>query len=297
MDLSTLGGHSEQYQLSHAEIELVISAIELCCGQSFKDYSPKSMRRLIENLTYDERLRHPSELIPKLFHDPDFSASVIDKLTVSYSELFRDPHLFLQLKDNIFAQLASYPRFSIWVAGCATGEEVYSLAILLEEAGLLDKGQIYASDISRLALQSAASGKLKFRLTNQDEIRYQASGGTQSIYDYFSVEDETNQLPRLHPRLLSKVIFQHHDLVSQPSFVSAQLVLCRNVFIYFNRDLQEQVLSLLLDSMTSRSYLAIGTEENINFCKASSALEIISRRAGLFRKRSLLKDLAENDSA
>ncbi len=282
--LSTASSNTPS-ETSTAELQLVIAAINSCCAQDFSGYSQQSIGRLINNLVHDEKLHHASELIPKLFHDDAFKERVIDKLTVSYSQLFRDPELFIQLKERIFPLLASYPRFSIWVAGCATGEEVYSLAILLEEAGLLEHGQIYASDISGQALRVAASGKLRSAITTQDAERYQASGGNANLADYFNDDNG----PTLVPKLLSRVIFQRHDLVSQPSFISAQLILCRNVFIYFNRELQNKVLSLLLSSMTSRGYLAVGIEENINFCEDSDDLELVSRKAGLYRKCSLLK--------
>ncbi len=286
MDLTPLTTPSHPTsETSTAELQLVVEAVKRCCAQDFSGYSQRSIGRLINNLVHEEKLHHASELIPKLFHDDAFKAHVIDKLTVSYSQLFRDPELFLQLKQKIFPLLASYPRFSIWVAGCATGEEVYSLAIMLEEAGLLEHGQIYASDISNQALTIAASGKLKSPLNAEDEERYKASGGNANLADYFSHDKGSTLLSKL----LSRVIFQHHDLVSQPSFISAQLILCRNVFIYFNRELQNKVLSLLLSSMTSRSYLAVGIEENLNFCTDINDLELVSRKAGLYRKRSLLK--------
>ncbi len=268
---------------SHFEINLVISAIHQYCGQDFSGYSLKSIQRLLENILHDEKLTHLSELIPKIVHQEKFQRSIIDRLTVSYSQLFRDPDLFLQLKKHILPLFSSYPRISLWVAGCATGEEAYSLAILLEEAGLLEHSQIYASDISAKALAAAASGTLKFNLTELDEQRYLASGGSKSLADYFSSTPD----PVLNKRLLSRIIFERHDLANQASFISAQLVLCRNVFIYFDRDLQDKVLALLLNSMTSRGYLAVGIEESIAFCGNIEKLELVSRKAGLYQKRSL----------
>lgn len=267
------------------ELSLVLQAIKDCCGQDFSGYSPASMKRLVDNLVFDEQLQYPSQLIPELYHGGSLKKRVIDKLTVSYSQLFRDPALFIQLKEEVFPVLASYPRFSIWVAGCATGEEVFSLVITLQEAGLLEKSQIYASDISPLALRIASLGKLKSAITAEDEARYQASGGSASLSEYFSDELE----PHLDPKLLERVSFQSHDLAGQPSFLSAQLVMCRNVFIYFNRYLQCEVLSLLLKSMTSRGYLAIGTEESIEACTEKESLELVSRKAGLYRKRPALQ--------
>ena len=263
------------------ELELVIRTINKCCGQSFDGYSPRSIRRLVEGIMHDEQLKYISLLIPKILYDIAFQEKIIDKMTVSYSQLFRDPSLFIKLKQDIFPQLASYPRISLWVAGCATGEEAYSLAILLDEAGLLEQSQIYASDISPQALKSAGSGKLNSALTEDDEIRYRQSGGKKSLKYYFNNENENI----LCQRLMSRIVFERHDLANQASFLSAQLVLCRNVFIYFERELQNKVLSLLLDSTTSRGYIAVGVEENISFCNNSSSLEIISRKAGLYRKR------------
>lgn len=263
------------------ELELVITTINKCCGQSFDGYSPRSIRRLVEGIMHDEQLKYISLLIPKILYDIAFQEKIVDKMTVSYSQLFRDPSLFSKLKQDVLPQLATYPRISLWVAGCATGEEAYSLAILLDEAGLLEQSQIYASDISSQALKSAASGKLDSALTEQDEMRYQQSGGTKSLKYYFDNENGN----RLCQRLMSHIVFERHDLANQSSFLSAQLVLCRNVFIYFERELQNRVLLLLLDSTTNRGYVAVGIEENISFCNNSSSLELISRKAGLYRKR------------
>ena len=269
--------------LKKYEMQMVIDCIYHSCGHDFSQYSQVSMQRLVENMRLEERLVHIAELVPKILHDQQFKQQLVDRLTISYSQLFRDPQLFQKLRTEVFPLLLSYPRISIWVAGCATGEEVYSLAIMLHEAGLLQRCQIYATDVSGAALRVASSGKLRFSVTPEDQQRYQASGGQRKLTDYFSAQQQYT----LSETLLSQIIFERHDLIQQPEFISAQLVLCRNVFIYFERALQNRVLQLLIDSLTNGGYLAMGVEENIGFCDNFKKLEIVSRKAGLYKKNGL----------
>ena len=208
----------------------------------------------------------------------------MDQLTVNYSQLFRDPVFFLHLKQTVLPNLKSYPRLSVWVAGCANGEEAYSLAILLHESGLLANTQIYATDISRTALQQAASGVLKNPLDSKAEKRYRLSGGEACLSDYFlSAYDHQ----KFKQDLLDNISFEHHDLTQQTGFISPQLILCRNVLIYFKRELQNKVLSMLADSIVCGGFLAIGLEENISFHDDYLRFDILSQNSGLYRKKYL----------
>ena len=211
-----------------------------------------------------------------------FRRNVIDRLTVSYSVMFRDPELFKRLKDDVLLYLQSFPRLSVWIAGCADGEEVYSLAILLAEAGLLERTQLYATDISPAALENARSGILQRPLDEDVVERYQASGGSRELRDYFS---PANGQLKINSDLLQRIAFEKHDLVQQPNHVSAHLILCRNVFIYFGHDLKDRVLDKLADALMPGGFLAIGVEESISLCGAYRRFDILSRKAGLYRKK------------
>lgn len=264
------------------ELELLLEALYRFCDYDLRQYGRRSLMRLIQNVLAEHGLEHVSDLIPLVAHDLDFRRNVIDRLTVSYSVMFRDPELFKRLQDDVLLYLQSFPRLSVWIAGCADGEEVYSLAILLAEAGLLERTQLYATDISPGALENARSGILQRPLDEDVVERYQASGGGGELRDYFSPVG--GQL-KLNDQLLQRIAFEKHDLVQQPNHVSAHLILCRNVFIYFGHDLKNRVLGKLADALMPGGFLAIGVEENISLCESYRRFDILSRKAGLFRKK------------
>lgn len=264
------------------ELDLLLEALYRFCDYDLRQYGRRSLMRLIQNILAEYGLHHVSDLIPMVAHDMSFRRTVIDRLTVSYSVMYRDPELFKRLRDDVFLYLQSFPRLSVWVAGCADGEEVYSLAILLAEAGLLERTQLYATDISPKALENARSGILQRPLDDDVIQRYQASGGTDDLKRYFS---SNNGQLQIDSDILQRIAFEKHDLVQQPSHVSAHLILCRNVFIYFDHRLKNKVLAKLGDALMVNGFLAIGIEESISLCEAYSRFDILSRKAGVYRKK------------
>lgn len=264
------------------ELELLLEALYRFCDYDLRQYGRRSLLRLIQNILAEHGLHHVSDLIPLVAHDASFRRTVIDRLTVSYSVMYRDPELFKRLRDDVFLYLQSFPRLSVWVAGCADGEEVYSLAILLAEAGLLERTQLYATDISPKALENARSGILQRPLDDDVIQRYQASGGVSDLRCYFS---SSNGQLKLNKDILQRIAFEKHDLVQQPSHVSAHLILCRNVFIYFDHALKNKVLAKLGDALMASGFLAIGVEENISLCAAYNGFDVLSRKAGVYRKK------------
>ncbi len=276
-------------RISRAELMLFIDAIRQHCGYNLSQYASNSLRRLVKTLTNGEGVTGVADLIEMLRCNPQFRYRVMDYLTVSYSQLFRDPLFFLQLKQAVFPFLESYPRLSIWVAGCANGEEAYSMAIALQEAGLLQKSQIYATDISHSALQHARSGMLLNSLNQEAATRYHKSGGQADLSEYF---DSSQHGEKLKQGLLGKISFEHHDLTQQHGFISPQLVLCRNVLIYFKIELQNKVFSLLSESVVEGGFLAIDPEGNSSLYHDYKQFEILSLKAGLLRKKNLLVSTA-----
>ncbi|MBN3564125.1 CheR family methyltransferase [Aliamphritea spongicola] len=264
------------------ELELLLEALYRFCDYDLRQYGRRSLMRLIQNVLAEHGLEHVSDLIPLVAHDLAFRRNVIDRLTVSYSVMFRDPELFKRLEEDVLLYLQSFPRLSIWIAGCADGEEVYSLAILLAEAGLLERTQLYATDISPGALGNARSGILQRPLDVDVLERYKASGGRGELREYFT---PLNGQLRLNDNLLQRIAFEKHDLVQQPNHVSAHLILCRNVFIYFGHELKNRVLDKLADALVPGGFLAIGVEESISLCESYRRFDILSRKAGLFRKK------------
>ena len=271
----------EQDTIEDIEFDLFIQAMLRFHGYDFRQYARQSLKRRVISVMQERLLSSISALIPLLAHDPECRNDIVNGLTVNYSQLFRDPFVITKIKQEILPYLASFPRLNFWVAGCAEGEEAYSLAILLDEVNLLDRSRIYATDISEKSLAKATSGILTHKLDAETATRYQQSSGQHSLSDYF-VSAYGKQ--KLKQRYLSRIHFEKHNLVQQPGFISAELILCRNVLIYFNRKLQKKVLSTMLPSLTDKGYLVIGQQENIDIFNEDFQLHPIDGNAGIYQK-------------
>ncbi|MFW5451773.1 MAG: CheR family methyltransferase [Methylophagaceae bacterium] len=263
------------------ELELFLEALLRFHHYDLKSYSRDSLLRRVKALMNEQRLGSISALIALLAHDEHFRIHAINYLTVNVSYLFRDPDVFAALKQSVFPYLTSFPRLSIWVAGCAEGLEAYSLAILLEEEGLLERSHIFATDINSKVLQQASSGVLSSPLNSDDVDRYNQSLGTASLSEYFVTAYGKQKLKQ---QLLSKITFEHHDLSQQPVFLSAQLILCRNVLIYFDKQLKEKVVDLLTESLEDNGHLVIGTKESIEFLNLEHDYLTIDKACNIYKK-------------
>lgn len=263
------------------EMDLFLEALFQFHGYNLKNYSRDSLMRRVKSLMHKQRLESISALIPLLANSESFRSHAINHLTVNVSALFRDPDVFAKLKKYVFPYLKSYPRLSIWIAGCAEGLEAYSLAILLEEERLLERTHIFATDISSKVLKQASSGVLSESLNSEDVERYNQSSGIVSLSDYFVTAYGKQKLKQ---QILSKITFEHHDLTQQPAFLSAQLILCRNVLIYFDKKLKKKVVELLWDSLDDNGYLVIGTKESIDFLDLNHDYSSIDHEASIFKR-------------
>jgi chemotaxis protein methyltransferase CheR len=201
-------------------------------------------------------------------------------LSVPVSEMFRDPDVFRALREQVFPVLASYPQINIWQAGCAKGQEVYSLAILLEEAGLYERTQIYATDFNENALRHAQEGIYPAKEAQLWSRNYLAAGGSQSLADYYSARYE---LIKLDQRLRRHVIFANHNLVTDEVFCEAHLVLCRNVLIYFSDPLQDRTLALFRDSLVRGGFLCLGTRESLDFAPSAADFAPVDAALRIYR--------------
>jgi chemotaxis protein methyltransferase CheR len=226
------------------------------------------------------KVKHTSDLIPILFHQPEKLPTIIKTLTIPVSKLFRNPSVFCAIRDQILPYLETFPKLTIWVAGCASGEEAYSLAILLKEEGALNKTQIFATDLSPLALQIASSGTLRHSLEPEDAKRYQLAGGHTSLSDFFTTKHGRS---KLNEELLASISFQQHNLVKEAAFTTPQLLLCRNVFIYFNRDLQNKVLKLFLNNLDDSGFLVLGPKESIEFSIYKTQFKVIDKSLSIYQ--------------
>ena len=221
-----------------------------------------------------------SELNSRLLHEDGFVARVIEGLSVPVSEMFRDPPVFRALRDKVFPVLASYPEINIWQAGCAHGQEVYSLAILLEEAGLYERSRIYATDFNDAALAIATDGIYATREARDWSRNYMEAGGSHSLSDYYSARYDFIKLDK---RLRRNVTFFNHNLVTDEVFCEAHLILCRNVLIYFSNPLQDRTLGLFRDSLVRGGFLCLGTRENIDFSPAGAGFTDVEHALRIYQ--------------
>ena len=251
-------------------VEILLSDILEVYGYDFTGYSRASLKRRIIRLYEMDGFVSFAEYRYKIRTEPGFFKRFLEQITINVTEMFRDPEFYRVLRSEILPRLGTYPFIRIWVAGCSTGEEAYSVAIFLKELNLLHKSLIYATDINSAVLETAAQsiiplGKIKLYTEN-----YIAAGGSEQFSDYYTAN---YTLGKLNDDLKSKIIFSTHNLVSDNSFNEFQLILCRNVIIYFDRELQTKVFELFDNSLEKFGYLALGTKETLDFSTVSKNFE------------------------
>lgn len=198
----------------------------------------------------------------KIIDDQVYFKRFVEQITVNVTEMFRDPNFFKTLRNEVLPKLGTYPFIRIWLAGCSTGEEAYSISIILKELNLLQKSLIYATDLNPTVLEKASQGMFSLSQMKQYSENYILSGGTKDFSSYYTAK---YSLAKFDDDLKHKIIFSTHNLVSDHSFNEFQLILCRNVLIYFDRDLQQKVLNLFDESLEDLGYLALGTKETLDF--------------------------------
>jgi len=263
------------------EFELLLEAIWLRHGYDFRQYARASLRRRLEALLVKCSLPSFSHLQYRILRDPPFFEKALDEITVQTTEMFRDSFFFSALKTEVLPILQTYPSLNIWHAGCSTGEEVYSLAILLAEAGLYERSTIYATDINPVVLATAAEGKYPLAKIKEMTRAYQKSGGVLPFSNYYTCRDATAYL---NQDIKKNMVFSTHNLATDEAFIDAQLVICRNVLIYFDRNLQDRAVSLMTRSLSHRGFLCLGSKESASFLKAKVQLEAFRKDAKIYRK-------------
>ncbi len=253
-------------RITDVEEKLILEAVYLRYGYDFRDYSRTSLRRRLEQFMMRQNVADPIHMIRKLLDDREYFQLFFQSISVHTSELFRDPSFFRAFRERVVPFLKTYPSVNIWLAGVSTGEEFYSLAILLREEGLLERCQIYATDISPAALKSAEQGIYSIETLQSFAKNYTEAGGSRSPSDYYTAD---YGLARFDASLRNHAVFSAHNLVSDSVFVECQVVLCRNVLIYFNRQLQERVLRLFASSLSNLGFLGLGSKETLRFSRSN----------------------------
>jgi chemotaxis protein methyltransferase CheR len=265
------------------ELDLALEALARRHGYDFTGYARASLRRRVAALAHRLDCQTIAHLIPRILYEPELLPEVLAGLSVPVTEMFRDPLAFKAIRDSVAPVLATHPRINVWLAGCATGEEAYSLAILLLEAGLLHKTQIYATDINDSALAAAEDGVYPTKAMEKAAESHMASGGLRPLASYFSLG---YGFAKIDSAIREKVSFAHHNLVSDGVFCEVNLVMCRNVLIYFDRQLQDRVLRLFETSLSRGGFLCLGAKENVAFSSVAGAFQPQDQTHRLFRKRA-----------
>jgi chemotaxis protein methyltransferase CheR len=273
------------------ERSLFVTGIQLKYGFNFSYYAEASLNRRLSFLMDKFSKNNLLELLHFILGSEKNFHTVLSQLTVTTTELFRDPQFFKVLREKVLPVLKTYPSLNIWIAGCSTGQELVSIAILLKEEGLLGRTHLYATDINPAALKAAQAAIYTIAEAQVFTKNYTASGGLNPASDYYTAE---YGLIRFDPTLFTNVIYSDHNLLTDEVFQEFQLVICRNVLIYFTRAGQERVLQLLTGSLKNRGFLVIGNRENIGQSKLKPVLDPIDLSENVFQYRRMDEVLHEN---
>ena len=265
------------------EIRLLLEAIYHRYHYDFRNYSMRSLERRVATAMERAKCSTVSELQGRVLHDSQTFAHVLEALTVQVSDLFRDPPFFRYFRERIVPELRTYPSVRLWVAGCSSGEEVYSFAIVLREEGLLEKTTIYATDISAEALAHARAGVYPIDRIPAFTENHAQAGGHESLSRYYTAAYGGAVLDR---SLRSNVLFSDHSLATDSVFAEVQVVSCRNVLIYFNRDLKERALGLFRGALARRGFLGLGSNERLEFTSENEGYDTVHQEGMWYRQRT-----------
>ncbi len=271
----------KQVEYENIEISLLLEGLLKKCGYDFRDYSKASIKRRIMHRLTLSGLNNISEMQHKVLYDDNFLSTLLLDLSINVTEMFRDPSFYKSIRKFVIPVLKTYPFIKIWHAGCSTGEEVYSMAILLKEEDMYDRAQIYATDFNESVIQEAKAGIFPVNNIKTYTTNYQKAGGNESFADYYTADYKS---VIMNQSLKKNIVFAHHNLVTDAVFGEMNLIMCRNVLIYFNRKLQNQTFKLFNDSLCHGGFLCIGSKESISFSDISSKYENVVDREKIYKK-------------
>ncbi len=271
-----------KYNDEDIETALFIEAIKLKYGYNFSGYSRAHIKRRIQNRLAKSDCNNIMELAHRAIKDESFFREVLSDFSINVTEMFRDPDFFKYLRNEIIPVLATYPQIKIWHAGCASGEEAYSMAIILKEAGILHRCQIYATDFNSRTLSKAKEGIYDLEAIKDYTKNYNLSGGIYSFSDYYIAKYDH---AILNSDLKQNIVFAEHNLVTDGSFGEMNLILCRNVLIYFEKTLQDEVNQLFLDSLSKGGYLCLGSKEALEQGMIENYFDTVNELFKIYRKK------------
>jgi len=280
-DDSIHGPDSGNHDIEKIEITLLLEGIYQRYGQDFRSYAYSSIKRRIKHRMDIEKLKSISELQQKILYEPIYMQKLLRDFSINVTEMFRDPDFYLSFRKNVIPMLHSYPFIRIWHAGCSTGEEAYSMAILLHEEGLYQKSKIYATDMNVDVIEKAKKGVFSYDTMKLYTSNYQKAGGTNAFSEYYTAD----QYGVKFEHFLSKnIVFAQHNLVTDGSFNEFNVILCRNVMIYFDKQLQNHVHGLFQKSLSRFGILGLGSKESIRFTPHMESYEDVDTKNRLYKK-------------
>jgi chemotaxis protein methyltransferase CheR len=261
------------------ELHAFLESIRSAYGYDFTQYAEASVKRRVDHFMVSNKIESIRELSNCLLKDEYRFETFVEGITVNVTEMFRDPVFFKSLREKVITRLATYPFIKIWIAGCSTGEEVYSLAILLKEEGLLERSVIYATDINQKALSAAREGIFPIDYMKTYTTNYLKSGGKGQFSDYYKAKYDSVLIDK---SLKQNIVFSVHNLAVDRSFNEFQLILCRNVLIYFNQELQKRVIDLFYNSLCPFGFLGLGNKESLLFSDKRKNFDEVDRKEKIF---------------
>jgi chemotaxis protein methyltransferase CheR len=266
------------------EIHLLLEALYRRYHYDFRHYAQASTKRRLRQARQQLGFPTMSALQDAVLHDPAMAPRLLDYLTVQVSEMFRDPGYFRAIREKVAPHLRTYPSLKVWIAGCSSGEEVHSFAILFREEGILDRTIFYATDINPKALEAAANGVYALDRIKSFTENHQKSGGKSSLSDYYTAGYGRAVFDKA---LRSRVVFSDHSLVTDAVFAEVQFISCRNVLIYFDRNLQDRAVGLFRDSLPRKAFLGLGSKETLRFSKHAGAFADFVREEKIYQRRDV----------
>ena len=272
----------QEKEIEEIERTLLLEAIFLCYGYDFRNYSQATINRRIRQFIAKNGMGTIGELLPRIIREPLFFQSLLLDFSVTVTEMFRDPSFYRALREEVIPMLRTYPFIKVWLAGCATGEEAYSVAVLLKEEGLLEKATMFATDINDESLARAKKGIYPLKQVREYTENYQDTGSVYSFSRYYHADQGHIVMDR---ELKNKITFANHNLVSDQVFGEMHLILCRNVMIYFDKKLQERVVGLFDQSLIWGGFLCLGGRESLRFSSLSEQYERLDSKNRIYRKR------------
>lgn len=270
----------KDHQLTIKEIKKIIEAVHKVYNFDFSNYAFSSLQRRLNRIITLYKFKSVDDLIEKISTDKIFFGEFLEEITVNTTEMFRDPEMWRILRQTILKKIEHKSFINIWHAGCSSGEEVFSMAILLKELGIYDKCKLLATDINKSVIERAKSGIYAMRNMELNSENYLRAGGKSSLENYFEVENST---AIMHSDLLSNVSFRVHNLAMDTHFAKFDIILCRNVLIYFDKDLQERVFNLFTNSLLKQGYFIIGSKESMIWSSFNSKYKLINNKEKIYQ--------------